>query len=877
MNYTEALGLARYLISSGISLDEAVNNSAIPDDLRIRIRETLKEEETIILQPARMIVDDKEHIEWLNQQDRSEWHYWPVLRQYLLTTKGWPNPSVQSLDRETDRILEQLAPPNQIDTFDRRGLVLGYVQSGKTANYTALIAKAADSGYRLIIVLAGIDNGLRLQTNRRLKRELVGIPSGGGVPLPPVGLQWHEFTLDDLHGDFQPGNANSAALQGSQPVLLVVKKNGTVLRRLLNWLESAPEEIMRTIPLMVIDDEADLASVDTRGSYQLEGEAIDENFEDPTVINRLIRELLNKFHKKVYVAYTATPFANILIPHNTYDPNVSDDLYPRNFIVDLPKPYGYFGAEELFGRMDGVTENQIGGLDVIRHISDEDLNMLQQCQLPPVIERAMLSFVLSGATRTYRLSTPEFPATMLVHISLRIIEQFQIRDAIDKMFNELRDEWRYNRNGGIRERLRTIWEKDFVPVTEQQHPDLVIDFNALEQHIGSFFESIQIRILNSLTGDVLDYEMEPTLKAIAIGGNKLSRGLTLEGLLISVFVRRTVAYDTLMQMGRWFGFREGYEDLTRIYTTAELDEWFSDLAFVEHRLREDICVYEEQQLTPLEVGMRIKVHPTLQVTSSLKRRFASVTTISQSYSGTIEQTFKFPLKRPEDLAVQAEHNLIAVKDFLKELKEPKISDNGPLWLSVPTGKIIEFLGNFLIDERARNISLPLISEYIKRQESKGELIRWTVAVRGRDCRETADKQLGEVDWGLGETKIRQIGRSRQRDKESLGVITSPGDETIGLSNDYIEKIKKYTDEGMAENKAAREVRSPEEGLILLYPISKYSKPTSVKVISRQPLYENPKNPLARDLIGIAISFPKSNHPQPVEAYLEGTIRWRPVE
>src|SRR3989338_8160359 len=215
MNYVEALGLVRYLVDTGISLDDAVNNPAVPSDLRNKIGQTLKEEETITLQPARMIVDDEAHIDWLNQEDRSDWYYWSILRQYLLTTKGLSSPSVQSIDRETDRILGRLAPPNSEASFDIRGLVLGFVQSGKTSNYTALIAKAADSGYRLIIVLAGIDNGLRLQTHRRLKSELVGGMSGVGVKLPPIGKQWHEFTRDDLHGDFRPGFTNNAALQGS--------------------------------------------------------------------------------------------------------------------------------------------------------------------------------------------------------------------------------------------------------------------------------------------------------------------------------------------------------------------------------------------------------------------------------------------------------------------------------------------------------------------------------------------------------------------------------------------------------------------------------------------------------------------------------------
>ncbi len=871
MNYTETLGLVRLLVAAGIPLDDAVNNPAVPSDLRDRVRQTLREEETIILQPARMVVDDEEHIEWLNQQDRSEWYYWPALRQYLLTRKdGWSNPSVQSLDRETDRILGRLAPPNSEISFDKRGLVLGFVQSGKTSNYTALIAKAADSGYRLIIVLSGTDNSLRLQTQRRLKSELVGSVRGMGVPLPPSGKQWFEFTRDDLNGDFSPGFANNAALQGPQPVLLVIKKNGTVLRRLLHWLETAPEEVMRTIPLMVIDDEADLASIDTRGTSQAEDEPLPEDYEAPSIINGLIRNLLNRFYLKVYVAYTATPFANVLIPNDNYDPNVSDDLYPRNFIVDLPKPHGYFGAEELFGRMDEVAEETVDGIDVIRHISDEDLSALQEYQVPSVMEKAILSFVLSGAARTQR-NQGDFPATMLVHISLRIYDQLQFRDAVEKKFTELRDEWRYDRNKGIHDRLQKLWQEDFIPVTEQQHPGKVVDFNEIKPHISTFFESIQIRTINSATGDVLDYETERNLKAIAIGGNKLSRGLTLEGLLVSVFVRRSVQYDTLMQMGRWFGFREGYEDLTRIYTTPELAQWFSDLAQVEHRLREDIQIFEQQQLTPLQVGMRIKTHPTMQVTSPLKRRFASEITISESYSERIEQTIRFPLNRLDDLALLSEKNLVTVKEFLYTLGEYQLGNKGPVWSEVPAERILYFLEKFTIDNSSRSISLPLIRSYIEKQLTNGELITWTVAICGRD---KDDENLGEIDWGIS-TRIKQISRTRFLDTESIKVLRSPSDEKIGLSNDELKKFKEFTNEGDNESKAARKARSPKNGLLMIYPISRYSSPASVGI--RRALYNNLEDPRVRDLIGIAISFPRSNQPQPVEAYVTGTVPWRPVE
>lgn len=880
-----ALRTARAMLDLGHPLELILENPLIPSEMRGFLRSELEREQTFVLVPARTLVADAARPDWVSGLDRSTWYYWPAYRQFLLTSKGWTAPALRSLDDTSDRILRQLDPPTK-EHFDIRGLVLGFVQSGKTASYTALIAKAADAGYRLIVVLSGIDNGLRRQTNIRLKKELVGYPDSraGSVRLPPIGLQWHEFTRDDLNGDFQPGFANHAALQGSQPVLLVIKKNGHVLRRLLQWLDDAPPDVRRTLPFLLIDDEADQASVDTRGSYQAEDDLPDSEYEPPSVINGLIRDLLRRFERKAYVAYTATPFANILIPHDTTDPRVGNDLYPKDFIVDLPKPAGYFGAEEFFGRMDDSGDGQGAGLDVIREVDDEDIIALEQGEFPVGLKAAIRDFVLAGAARAFRGSA-EAPATMLVHTSQLVAVQAQLRQIVGEHFSELRDNWRYHRKHGIRDELSRRWEMNFRPVTRNSHLERDAGFEAIEPFIGPFLEAVQIREVNSSTGEVLDYEREPALKAIAVGGNRLSRGLTLEGLLVSFFVRRSVSYDTLMQMGRWFGFRSGYEDITRIWTTRELAGWFSDLAFVEHRLREDIQVYENQGLTPYQVGMRIWQHPTMQVTSPLKRRFASGTTIAQSYSEQVVQTFKFPLRRPEDLAVQAEANQIFVREFITGLGTPagqSRNDKGPVWSGVAVERILSFLFDYRVDEEARSISIPLICAYIERMRDIGELVNWTVTVRGR---ESFDATLGSVDWGssIGMEPIYQISRSRLGQTDSLGVITSPGDEAVGLTEELLREagnmveVAESAGRKLSLSSAARAVRPATDGLLMLYPISRFSGNDLAPGGGRQRLYENPSGPLARDLVGLAISFPRSLHPQRVEAYLHGTANWRPME
>lgn len=869
-----ALRIVRLLIANGLSRDEALANPAIPEQLRPEILEALSRDDMIVLRPASIITADADRGEWLRRRDRSGWHYWPSLRDHLLSVKGWNTSAVRSLDESTDRILAEIADPS-MEHFDIRGLVLGYVQSGKTASFTALMAKAADVGYRLLIVLSGLDNGLRRQTQIRLNKELAGYPDNrpGAVPMPPMGKQWHQFTTEDFNGDFRAGNANHSALQGTQPVLLVVKKNGAVLRRLHAWIDAAPEEVRRTLPLLVIDDEADQASVDTRGSYQTDGADPDETYEAPAVINGLIRELLQKFQRRAYVAYTATPFANILIPHNTIDPAVGSDLYPKDFIVDLPKPDGYFGAEELFGRQDPDTGETVGGIDAVRHIPDIDLATLEGEGMSPSLDQALLDFILAGAARAGR-GDGDKPATMLIHTSQRTGEHDRIWTQVNARFAELKDEWRYQRGQGIRERMRARWEEEFIPVTRATFANRELTFEQIEGHIGPFVEAVVVRQINSATGEMLDYEREPGLKAIAVGGNKLARGLTLEGLLISYFVRASAMYDTLMQMGRWFGFRGGYEDLTRIWMTAELAGWFSDLASVEYALREDIRRYEGEQVTPMQLGTRILEHPAMLVTNRLKSRFASTISVEQSYSGQIVQTVKFPFRRADDLAVLLEENTLTVRNFLARLGPQRWPNSRPLWSGVSADEVLTFLAEYRVDDEVRSLSMPLLCDYIRRQTEQGELVQWTVAVMGRTSH---DARLGSASWGVEGEGVNMISRSRLRgDPDSLGVITSPGDEVVGFTPGQREQAEQISGErGIGINPAAREVRSPSDGLLLIYPISRYSGYELTTGAARRKIFDAPDDPLARDIVGIALSFPRSKNPRRVRGYSVGTAGWRP--
>lgn len=881
MDRDGALGIVRLLISQGVDREGAVNNQVIPTEYRSQIRAILESEELVVFRPPTVLTRKSNDSNWLVSHDRSFWFFWNNLRRYMLGNKNFSEETVRSLDDSSDRILQQLCDPGD-NCFDIKGLVIGYVQSGKTANYTALIAKAVDVGYRLIIVFSGIDNALRRQTQIRLDRELVGFSANGGycVPYPEVGKQWHQFTNEDINGDFDRGRANVAALQGTQPVLLVMKKNGSVIRRLLKWLEDAPANNLNSLPVLIIDDEADLASIDTRGTYIQEDELDDlpEDYESPSVINALIRQLLAKFTKKAYIAYTATPFANILIPHDNVDANGFPDLYPKDFIIDLPKPAGYFGAEELFGRFDYDIGTEHGGKDVIRFLSEGDVSEIDpNYKIPQSLERAILLFVLACAVRSERNDETK-PSTMLIHLSQRVAKQMVVHKKVEDTFIGLRNQWRYFRGLGIEERLRNLWDQEYqnnlIAIGETTNLPL---FDQIRPHLNKVFESIKIKAINYKTGDLLNYEEDPSLKVIAIGGNRLSRGLTLEGLVISYFYRPSRMYDTLLQMGRWFGYRKGYDDLVRIFLTQDLSARFSDLARVEYEIREDIKLYEAQGVTPSEVGLRILGHPSMLVTSKSKQRFASTITVSQSYSGRILQTFKFPFSKPEVLIPLLRNNLKKTDEFLLSLGQPQNIKNLPKWSGVSPDIVINFLENYQVDSIASNVNLPLVIDYIKYQNEHMELDQWTVIVRGR---ESLDETIGYVDLGNG-VRIPMISRSRLRsDPDSLGVITSPGDETLDLDDDEIAKLNQYRIDhpNVGINPAARAVRNNRKGLLIIYPVSKHSRHEITGRSNRINLYDDPNGPNSDHVICFAISFPFTlNEFGQNRTYVEGTLPWSEYE
>ncbi|MFB7616005.1 Z1 domain-containing protein [Kitasatospora sp. NPDC056181] len=723
---------------------------------------------------------------------------WPALHG-LLGDGGWDKASLQSLDDASTKVVSMLDHPLEKE-FSTRGLVVGYVQSGKTTNFTALIAKAADAGYKFFIVLAGMHNGLRRQTQLRLQDQLVD----------QVVDQWHALTGPD--GDFEPPHGNPAAFfaqSNGQHVLCVVKKNVPRLRKLKNWLEKAPD-YLKNCPTLIIDDEADQASVASKTT------------------NPLIREIIDLFPRGGYVGYTATPFANLLI-----DPS-SEDLYPRDFIVNLPKPEGHFGTEVLFGRqpIDGEDPDDApDGYDMIRTVPYEEIPLVRPGRdeledFVPEIEGALrdsvLYFWLATAARRFR-GTGNRHSTMLVHTSVSTVVHESFKTPLESLRAEVAALVEHGDEAMLDE-LRVMWRGETERVAADEFGEDVTSFDELLKHLPAVLAECRVILDNSTSVERLDYENGP-VTAIAVGGNTLSRGLTLEGLVVSYFVRGASTYDTLLQMGRWFGFRKGYADLPRVWMTDDLRDWFRHIATVESEMRRDIDRYLVEDETPLTFAVRLRSHPKLRITAVSKMRDAIRS--SSSYGGQRIQTRYFHTHDAEWLRGNQAAAAALLDDALRldGARHEDLATRGRpgrhLLRNVSHGSILKFLERYRFHEKSMDCDTRLISEYIARRTRSGNggsLRRWNVAVVGTAPTGSADTSYEFVP-GIA---VDRIVRARQRTADPVAAdiktLMNPSDPGIDLDLGAWAG-QKITEEML---KQARQAQSPDTGLLVLYPIDRIS-------------------------------------------------------
>lgn len=736
--------------------------------------------------------------------DGAVWQNWSRHEAFLRSQPKWRPHQVDSVAEESLRILGKTTNIARSD-YQCRGLVVGYVQSGKTANFTAVAARAADVGYRLIVVLSGIHDSLRNQTQKRLNRELVG-----------VGVDWTSLTSEET--DFQvPEVPNGFGAAGT--VLVVAKKIVPILRRLNEWM-AALDGQLTDIPVLVIDDEADQASINTRGNRRdpsIDDDAEEEG-ENPSITNGLIRDILRRIPKATYIAYTATPFANILIDPGAVDREVGEDLFPKDFVVQLPRPDGYTGTEELFGVaaqgrdvLRGVSESDVRALKPKRRKRREPLVADDVQGLPQSLCDALLVFATCGAIRNLR-GQVGLPHTMLVHVSQAQRDQFRIGDAIDAQIKGWRDHEKVV-PGSLRAMLRSALA-DLGPVTLPADADEVLD----EAEVN--LARLQVLVLNSTTGEELEYEEKPGRQLIAVGGNRLSRGLTLEGLTIAYFLRTTTMADSLLQMARWYGFRGGYDDLIRIWTTEGIAQWFVELALVEESLRDSIVALNRAGRRPDEMAIRMRAHADLLLTSKTKSKMLEE--VARSWSCENPQTILLPLRSPNIL----DQNAALTADFLNAYPPTHDAFGGCLAYDVPAGDITTFLREFTVHQNSLAFRNDLIADWITERTIAGELTTWTVYVASpeRDRRVL----LGARSYGL-------VRRSLTA-PESIGILTDPRHEGVDLQGG---PEPHWT--GTAYNARAMRLDRPSgRGLLMIYPLD-----------------PEPLQAQTRTVIGIALSLPRT--------------------
>ncbi|MFD1197249.1 Z1 domain-containing protein [Brucella gallinifaecis] len=715
--------------------------------------------------------------QWVRKREDITWTYSGAYENFLLKD-GWSPRLVQSLSDVTSRILGHLQDPiSEGTTWNRRGLVIGHVQSGKTANYTGLIARAADAGYKFIIVIAGIHNNLRKQTQERIDEAFIGRSSDPedrrsiGVGLDP-GYP-HPATLTNINEDF---NKNTAAKSGwkindfSKPIILIIKKNVTTLTALHKWLKALNAEgdgRISDVPMLLIDDEADNASINTN-----------KDDLDPTRTNAMIRRILGLFAKSCYVGYTATPFANIFINPDAYDDDVREELFPRDFIYCLDAPTTYFGAEKVF--LDDETSQSI-----VKPIDDcEDFLPYRHKrgdpvpELPPSLYRALDEFIVARAIRNLRGQTGKH-CSMMINVSRFVPVQQAVRDFLSLREKAMREAVRVNYLMPESVSSTNIHMQRLKQAFDAEYADAGFTWPEVKAALNSVFDHLHLYVINSKSDEVLDftrYEKEGVgLTAIAVGGLSLSRGLTIEGLTVSYMYRNTKMYDTLMQMGRWFGYRPGFEDLCRVHLSRDSINWYSHIAEAAEELTQQVKRMRRDGLSPKDFGLYVRSHPdSLLITAANKMRSGQEVTVEQSFSGRLRESYVVST----DPDVNARNFDLIAEQWRGGFGGRPEEDTGKglIFRDVPIAAVEDFLTRFECHSTFAGIKSDVVT-YLERIAEKRPLADVLLISPGGTPGDggpfTLNNQVRVVGKGQPDGTAWRLNKDR---------VASRGDEKLGLND-----------------------------------------------------------------------------------------------
>lgn len=755
---------------------------------------------------------------WLDDRRGTiRFYYWERLRDYFIDgpQKERLEPRVVSvLDADTDEILDFTGNPADEEPWKRRGMVLGHVQSGKTTNYAALICKAADAGYKVIILLAGMTNLLREQTQERMDDYFIGKKSffqidpedldivrfGRGIrKFPAFGTSRDR----DFSKGGPPLGVNLAAL--TEPIIFVTKKNKSILENLAEWLETHHPQPGAKIqyPLLLIDDEADNASVNTS-----------KNEDKVTAINKAIRGLLARFERSTYVGYTATPFANIFIDPASVDDMLEDDLFPANFIKALDPPSSYVGAGRMFAEGGDLTRSVIEVGDYqdllpLKHKIDHQLE-----ELPDSLLHALRLFVLARAVRVLR-GQGQKHCSMLINVSRFNDVQERVEGLVYKYLNQLRDAITVNAARGA----RALEDPDIQALAdsfadkESGYSCLKgIDFLTLLPKLFDGVSTVKVVTVNRKSPKgTLNYRKNQNsgLHVIAVGGLALSRGLTLEGLTASYILRNTGASDTLMQMARWFGFRPGYADLVRLHLPSIAREDYKYITDAIEELRGELGRMQVLNRTPATFGLKVRQSPAaIRITAANKMRSAADVTLAQDYSCRVIEGYALKHDAAANTA-----NVQRVHDFLKGLDGRRIETpprsrdevwttkySGLLmWSGVSGAEVMVLLRQFEFSEQHPELgfitgSTSLFADYIS-DRHQTELKEWDVAVPAYQTKpDTPSFTIASTPRRLVRRSTGVVEGSTYKSTASRKAA-GPFDHQIGLTGDQVIRATALEDKG----------------------------------------------------------------------------------
>jgi len=725
-------------------------------------------------------------------------------------------------------VLVQQFLPQPAQNADRRGLVIGQVQSGKTTIFNGVISAAADMGFNLIIVLSGTLESLRTQTQKRIMKD---------VTTPWAAKSNTPFYFTWISHPDDPGLATASrqashvltdlSNQGRRQVAIgVFLKNASVLTNLRGFLNTISRADQPNIRALVIDDEADQATPNAG-----------VNRHTITAINRGIKLLIIPTPQNScptqgrasYLGFTATPFANLL--------NEAGDetLYPKDFLYFLRSSERYFGPWQLFGNPDEVEgEETIIPLDLIRILSDEDIDAtVPQTGRPRPTYRPAVTPGLRKAIRWYsiaasarRVTDPESWSTMLIHTSSKTSDHQALFGVVSTFCNDLLFDWSENR-----QEWRTLWDEETQRVSlgnfSEAFPRYGVpapveypEWNQLEELMEQVIRDIRIKIDNSLFGgpERLRYSDEAPSSdklQIAIGGNTLSRGLTLEGLVSSYFARRFTpqsAYDTLLQMGRWFGFRQGYELLSRLWTTEYLRNAFRDLVIMEVNLRKSMQLYL-QGLSPARKAPVITRMPTMAITR--KSVMGNTAIVEADYSGAAPQTISF-VNEQEWL----QNNLAITLELLQHIEQyivtPLPDQRRLIYNDVPVSLIIEFIRNFNFWPMTNTFNKRHMLDFIERNDNLYKY--WSIVVMGGTGTRTRT-------FGAGEYTVKMINRSRIKGPDEI-ISRLPIDinlKSLRATRDLLSDRSDLFTEGLKETEIWGIRRANQlNPILIIYPIDRNS-------------------------------------------------------